>query len=66
MVAGNYPRFVPASYLAGASCPLRGRPQGMLAALTPAEQLVAVHMARGLSNKEISAAFGRAGPTIKH
>jgi len=38
----------------------------MLMSLTPAERLVAIHVAQGLSNKEISSALGRAEPTIKH
>lgn len=37
-----------------------------LQALTPAERLVAVHVAQGLSNKEISSALGKSEPTIKH
>lgn len=37
-----------------------------LACLTPAERFVAVHLAQGLSNKEISTLLGKAEPTIKH
>lgn len=33
---------------------------------TPAEQLVAVHVVEGLSNKEIAAILGKAEPTVKH
>ncbi len=39
---------------------------GLLRHLTPAERLVALRVARGLSNKEISTALGRAEPTVKH
>ncbi len=94
MVASRQPEFVPASYLAGASCLLpepvgrglrtpptgaasgtteggvrRPRPaerEELLGRLSPAERLVAIHVAQGLSNKEISSALGRAEPTIKH
>jgi DNA-binding NarL/FixJ family response regulator len=38
----------------------------LLDRLTPAERRVAVQVARGLSNKEIAQAVGRAEPTIKH
>ncbi len=58
--------WVPASYLVGASCQLTGRAQQILSVLTPAERLVAIHVAQGLSNKEISSVLGRAEPTIKH
>lgn len=34
--------------------------------LTPAERLVAVHLARGLSNKEMAMVLGKAEPTVKH
>lgn len=76
MVAEKSSRLVPASFLAGASCQLPvparrhqpGRPalEELLARLTPAERLVAAHVAQGLSNKEISTALQRAEPTIKH
>ncbi len=66
MVAEKCARLVPASYLAGAVCPLPNRHLELLARLTPAERLVAVHVAQGLCNKEISTALGRAEPTIKH
>jgi len=66
MVTETNPRLVPASYLDGASCALLGRGRDLLAQLTPAERLVAVHVAQGLSNKEISSVLGRAEPTIKH
>lgn len=33
---------------------------------TPAERLVAIHLAQGLSNKEISTALGRSEATIKN
>jgi len=42
------------------------RKEALLARLTPAEQRMAELVAQGLSNKEISSALGRAGPTIKH
>ena len=38
----------------------------LLSQLTPAERLVALHEAQGMSNKEICSALGRAGPTVKH
>jgi DNA-binding CsgD family transcriptional regulator len=38
----------------------------LLNKLTPAEQRVALLLAEGLSNKEISARLGKAEPTIKH
>lgn len=66
MVAERNPRLVPASLLDGASCPLPGRRESLLAQLSPAERLVAIHAAQGLSNKEIAAALGRAEATIKH
>lgn len=66
MVAERHSGYVPASYLAGASCPLPGRRGELLAALTPAERLVALQVAQGKPNKEIAAALQRAEPTIKH
>jgi DNA-binding NarL/FixJ family response regulator len=66
MVAEKNLRFVPASFLAGASCQLPSRTDHLLGRLTPAERLVAVHVAQGLSNKEVSSALGKAEPTIKH
>ena len=66
MVAEKNSRLVPASLLAGASCLLPSRADEFLTELTPAERLVAVHVAQGLSNKEISSALNRAEPTIKH
>ena len=41
-------------------------PSVRLEILTPAERLVAVHVAQGLSNKEIASVFGRAEPTVKN
>jgi DNA-binding NarL/FixJ family response regulator len=41
-------------------------PGPILTALTPAERLVAVHLADGLSNKEIAGLLGKAEPTVKH
>lgn len=41
-------------------------PSKLLARLSLAERLVAIHVAQGLSNKEISSALNRAEPTIKH
>src|SRR5258708_5836083 len=38
----------------------------MLATLSPAERLVAVHVAQGMSNKEIASLLGKAEPTVKH
>jgi DNA-binding NarL/FixJ family response regulator len=66
MVAERNPRLVPASLLVGASCPLPSRGESLLAQLSPAECLVATHVAQGLSNKEIAATLGRAPATIKH
>jgi DNA-binding NarL/FixJ family response regulator len=66
MVAEKHLRLVPASLLVGAACPLPSRTTDLLGRLTPAERLVAVHVAQGLSNKEIAAALGLAEPTIKH
>jgi DNA-binding NarL/FixJ family response regulator len=75
MVAEKHSRLVPASYLAGASCPwpaslaapMRPAPDGdSLADLTPAELHVAGLVAEGLSNKEVSTALGRAESTVKH
>jgi DNA-binding NarL/FixJ family response regulator len=58
--------IMPASYLAGAVCPLPSRRGDLLAVLTPAERLVAIQVAQGKPNKEIAAAIGRAEPTVKH
>jgi two-component system response regulator DevR len=41
-------------------------PRELLFRLTPAERLVVIHVAQGLSNKEISSALNRAEPTVKH
>jgi DNA-binding NarL/FixJ family response regulator len=38
---------------------------GILDKLTPAERMVAVHLAQGLSTKEIATALGKAAPTVK-
>jgi two-component system, NarL family, response regulator DevR len=38
----------------------------LLGSLTPAERLVAIHVAEGLSNKEIATVLGKAEPTVKH
>lgn len=37
-----------------------------LAPLSPAERLVAVHLAQGLSNREIATALGKSEATVKH
>lgn len=66
MVAENNDRFVPVSYLMGASCLLSARPRAALSELTAAERLVVAQVARGLSNKEIAGVLKRAEPTIKH
>ncbi|MDI1336014.1 MAG: LuxR C-terminal-related transcriptional regulator [Lacunisphaera sp.] len=79
MVSETHSRLVPASYLDGASCQLPVeradlsaferpgvRPLHLLSQLTPAERLVAIHAAHGMSNKEICSALGRAEATIKH
>lgn len=73
MVAEKHSRFVPASYLAGASCPLPGTVgRGLRSAppsataLSPAEQKVAALVAEGFSNKEICHALDRAEATVKH
>lgn len=68
MVAEKDSRLVPASYLVGRVNRSGGQvpPSDRLDGLTPAERLVAAHVAQGLSNKEISSALGRAEPTIKH
>lgn len=42
------------------------RTRPLLAELTPAERMVAIHLAQGLSNKEISTALGRSEATIKN
>jgi DNA-binding NarL/FixJ family response regulator len=41
-------------------------PTNLLNGLTPAERMVAVHLAEGLSNKEISSVLSKAEATIKH
>jgi DNA-binding NarL/FixJ family response regulator len=76
MVAEKHPRLVPASYLDGAACPLpevtradpstpqrlEVKPLHLLARLTPAERLVAVHVAQSLSNQPApSTTAGRQG-----
>lgn len=70
--------LVPASLLLGASCLLPSRPSFVAPAstvratpaaapdLTPAERRVYELLLRGLSNKEIASALGRAEPTIKN
>lgn len=74
-------RYVPLSFLFGASCLWPG-PAARAAApeasgatngtrahaaeLTPAEQRVCDLILRGLSNKEIAGELGRAEPTIKN
>lgn len=37
-----------------------------LSQLTPAERMVAVHVAEGLSNKEIASVLGKSEATVKH
>lgn len=41
-------------------------PSASLDRLTAAERLVAVHVAQGLSNKEIASLLSRAEPTVKN
>jgi DNA-binding NarL/FixJ family response regulator len=81
MVAERSSRYVPLSFLLGASCLLpEPTSRGMTAELpvtstgartnaadlTPAEQRVCDLILRGLSNKEIASELGRAEPTIKN
>ena len=66
MVAEKSPRLVLASYLAGASCLLPSRADELLERLTAAERSVALQVAQGLSNKEISTVLGKAEPTVKN
>jgi DNA-binding NarL/FixJ family response regulator len=66
------PGFVPVSFLFGASCQLPAagtagpRSAAEQSALTAAERRVCELMLRGLSNKEIASALGRAEATIKN
>jgi DNA-binding NarL/FixJ family response regulator len=78
MVASRSSRFVPASFLFGASCllPMRQEPPpadptarttvALDPDLTPAEQRVCELLLTGLSNKEIASELGRAEATIKN
>ena len=65
MTVDHKPSRGPNDVFAGASCQFLYRGHAMLNELTPAERLVATHVAQGLSNKEIAAALGRAQSTIK-
>jgi len=42
------------------------REAALLSALSPAEQMVAVYVAQGFSNREIAAALGKSESTVKH
>ncbi len=46
--------------------PQVGRGGITLDQLSPAEHVVAVHVAEGLSNREIAAALGKSQATVKH
>lgn len=66
MVAEKHSGIASAELSAGALTEPPVRNRALLECLTPAERQVAVQVAQGLSNKEISTALGRAEPTIKH
>jgi len=51
--------------LAAALPDARGR-GALLSPLSPAERLVAVHVAEGLSNREIAVALGKSVATVKN
>ena len=59
-------RDQPAGHRPGDGWRSRLTAEALLSQLTPCERMVAIHVAQGLSNKEISSALGRAEPTIKH